>query len=80
MSSIVQMRKKGSITIPKNIRKKYQLDENDPLTLVDLGDGIFLSPKQSMLPKLAGEIETLRKKHGISLEELIQGVLKERGA
>ena len=78
MSTIVQIRKRGSITIPKAIRKRYQLDENDPLTLIDLGEGIFISPKQSVLPKLVDQIEKIRKKHKISLEELIVGVQKER--
>ena len=72
------MRKKGSITIPMQIRKRYQMDENDPLTLVDIGEGIFLSPKRSVLPKLVNEIERLREKHNISLDELIQGVINER--
>lgn len=72
------MRKKGSITIPKEIRKRYQLHENDPLTLIDIGDGIFISPKHAVLPKLVNEIEDLRKQYNVSLEELIQGVVRER--
>ena len=78
MSTIIQMRKRGSITIPSSIRERYQLDENDPITLIDLGEGIFLSPKRSVLPKLVEKIEKLREKYQISLEELIQGVIKER--
>jgi len=78
MSTTIQMRKKGSITIPKSIRQKYTLDENDPLTLVDLGDGIFISPKKSVLPELVTQIENLRKKHGVSLDDLIQGVVEQR--
>ncbi len=78
MSTIIQMRKRGSITIPSSIRERYQLDENDPITLIDLGEGIFLSPKRSVLPKLVNEIEKLREKYKVSLEELIRGVAKER--
>ncbi len=78
MNKIIQIRKKGSVTIPMEIRKRYHLDEGDPLTLIDLGEGFFLSPKRSVLPKLAAEIENLRKRNNISLEELIQGVMKER--
>jgi bifunctional DNA-binding transcriptional regulator/antitoxin component of YhaV-PrlF toxin-antitoxin module len=60
------------------LRKRYRIDEGDPLTLVDLGEGFFLSPRQSVLLKLVAEIETLRQKNNITLEELIQGVAKER--
>ncbi len=78
MTKTIQIRKKGSVTIPMEIRKRYQLDEGDPLTLIDLGEGFFLSPKRSVLPKLVAEIEKLLKKNNISLEELIQGVMRKR--
>lgn len=78
MTKTIQIRKKGSVTIPMEIRKRYQLDEGDPLTLIDMGEGFFLSPKRSVLPKLVAEIENLREKNNISLEELIQGVMKKR--
>jgi len=78
MTKTIQMRKKGSVTIPMELRKRYRIGEGDPLTIIDLGEGFFLSPRQSVLPKLVAEIETLRQKNNISLEELIQGVAKER--
>ena len=78
MTRTVQMRKKGSVTIPMELRKRYRIDEGDPLTLIDLGEGFFVSPRQSVLPKLVTEIEALRQKNNISLEELIQGVVRER--
>ncbi len=78
MTTVVQMRKKGSITLPMKLRKKYQLDVDDPITLIDLGEGIFLSPRRAILPKLAAQIQELRLKNDISLEELIEGVQKER--
>ncbi len=74
MTKIIQIRKKGSLTLPMEIRKRYQLEEGDPLTLIDLEEGIFLSPKTSVLPKLVAQIEELRQKNGISLAELIEGV------
>lgn len=48
------------------------------MTVVDLGEGVFLSPKRSLLPKLAGKIEQLRRQHGVSLEELLEGVAEQR--
>jgi bifunctional DNA-binding transcriptional regulator/antitoxin component of YhaV-PrlF toxin-antitoxin module len=74
----IQVRKRGTITLPVIIREKYRLDEGDPITLADMGEGIFLSPKRSLLPKLAQEIERLREKHGVSTEELIAGVAEQR--
>ncbi|MBN1841069.1 MAG: AbrB/MazE/SpoVT family DNA-binding domain-containing protein [Deltaproteobacteria bacterium] len=74
----IQVRKRGTITLPVTIREKYHLEEGDPITLVDLGEGVFLSPKRSLLPKLAQEIDRLREEHGVSTEELIAGVAEQR--
>ncbi|MCC5907792.1 MAG: AbrB/MazE/SpoVT family DNA-binding domain-containing protein [Balneolaceae bacterium] len=78
MSKTIQIRKKGTITLPAEFRKRYQLHEDDPITLVDLDEGIFLSPKPSVLPKIVSQIEKLRKKQGLSLAELIEGVQELR--
>lgn len=78
MIKTVQVRKKGTLTIPSEMRKQYNIEEDDPITLVDTGEGIFLSPKRALLPKLVGEIESLMKKHKVSLDELIKNVQKER--
>jgi len=74
MTKIVQIRKKGTLTLPRALRKRYQLDEGDPVTLIDLEDGIFLSPKRSILPKLVAQIEKLCRDKDVSLAELIEGV------
>jgi len=78
MTKVVQIRQKGSLTIPNEYRKRYKLSDGDPLTLVDLGEGIFISPKRSVLPKLVAEIEDLRKKYNVTLDDLISGVADER--
>ena len=74
MTRTIQIRKKGSLTLPMNIRKRYDLEEGDPVTLIDLDEGIFLSPKPSVLPKLVAQIEKIRQENNISLTELIKGV------
>jgi bifunctional DNA-binding transcriptional regulator/antitoxin component of YhaV-PrlF toxin-antitoxin module len=74
MTKTIQIRKKGSLTLPMELRKRYQLDEGDPVTLVDLEEGIFLSPKVSVLPKLVAQIEELRQQNNMTLAELIEGV------
>jgi len=78
MSKTIQIRKRGTLTLPKKIREKYRLDEGDPVTLIDLGEGILISPKPTTIPKLAGELESLMEEHGLSLEDLVKGVAEER--
>lgn len=78
MTKVIQMRQWGSLTIPAKTRKRYKLNDGDPLTVIDLGEGLFISPKRSILPELVGEIEELRQKYKVSLEELILGVSEQR--
>ncbi len=78
MSITLQMRKRGTLTLPKKIREKYTLDEGDPLTLIDLGEGILISPKVTTLPKLVTKLEKLMDEKGVVLEDLIRGIAEER--
>jgi AbrB family looped-hinge helix DNA binding protein len=74
----VQIRRRGVITLPKPLRDRYGLSEGDALRLVDL-DGIFvLTPMVPMVPELAREIERLRLEAGLSTEELLAGLRRER--
>ena len=78
MATTLQIRKRGALILPISLRRKYRLEDGDPITLIDVGDGIFLSPRAALLPKLAGQIESLREKYNISLADLIKGVAEER--
>ncbi len=69
-SNIVQIRKKGSITVPIEIRNKYGLNEGDLFTLIDLGEGAFmLTPRISQVNRLGRQIAELIQEDNISLED-----------
>ncbi len=74
----VQIRGRGTVTLPARIRERYDLADGDPLTLVDLDGAILLSPKTSVVDKLSAEIEYLMKGSGLSLDELLGGLREER--
>lgn len=79
MDSTVQIRKRGVLTLPSELREKYTIKEGDTYRLVDM-DGIFvLTPMVPMVPELAREIERLRQEAGVSLEDLLVGLREERG-
>jgi bifunctional DNA-binding transcriptional regulator/antitoxin component of YhaV-PrlF toxin-antitoxin module len=79
MSVTIQMRAKGTITLPSELRQKYALEDGDVFTLLDVGDGSFmLVPRISIVPKLVGEIEALRESAGLSVEDLLEGLPEER--
>lgn len=78
MSEPIQVRQRGTVTIPAALREKYGIRPGDSFHLVDL-DGIFvLTPMVPMVPELAREIERLREEAGLTIDELLQGLREER--
>ena len=74
----VQVRDRGVVTLPKSIRERYGLGTGDVLDVLDL-DGVFvLSPRTSVVPELAAEIDRLRVEAGVTTEDLVAGLRAER--
>jgi AbrB family looped-hinge helix DNA binding protein len=72
MVTNIQIRNKGTITLPAEMRAKYGLKEGEVLSLVDLGDGNFLlSPRRSRVDELADKIRVELEAKGESLESML---------
>jgi bifunctional DNA-binding transcriptional regulator/antitoxin component of YhaV-PrlF toxin-antitoxin module len=74
----IQVRQRGTLTLPTKLRAKYNIQEGDVFTLIDLDGLLVLSPRLSVVPKLAGEIERLRQEADLSLDDLLEGLDEER--
>ncbi len=75
----VQIRGKGTITLPVSLRKKYNLEEGESLTLIDVGDGsFFLVPVESKVMKSADKVAKAVKEASVTLEELFEVLDEER--
>jgi len=78
IESPLQVRQRGTLTLPANLRAKYGIKEGDTFYLLDL-DGIFvLTPMVPLIPELAREIERLRLEAGLSTEKLLAGLREQR--
>lgn len=78
MDLTIQVRERGVITLPAELREKYSIENGNIFRLVDL-DGIFVFvPMLPMVPELAREIERVRLEAGLSIEELLQDLRKQR--
>lgn len=75
----VRIRERGAVTLPAKLRKRYNLEVGDTLTLLDLDGAFLLVPQVSAVPKLVGEIEQLRQKAGLTIHELMKSLGEERG-
>ena len=71
MDATVQVRQRGALTLPAELRQKYGIEAGDTFRLVDL-DGIFvLTPMVPMVPELVREIEKARQEAGLNMDELL---------
>jgi bifunctional DNA-binding transcriptional regulator/antitoxin component of YhaV-PrlF toxin-antitoxin module len=80
MSAVnIQLRRKGILTLPVSLRRKYNLDENDVFTLEDLGNGSFLLiPQVSNVARLGDRVAGVMAEEDVSLEDMLEALDKER--
>jgi len=78
MDATIQVRQRGTKTLPAELREKYGIQQGDTFRLVDL-DGVFvLIPMVPMVPELAREIERVRLEAGLSIEDLLNALREQR--
>lgn len=77
-SKIIQVRGRGTITLPKAFRDRYGLAEGDPLTVLDLDGVLILAPRVDLVARLASEIEELRHKAHLEVDDLLEGLTEQR--
>lgn len=77
-ATTVQIRQRGVITLPAELRQRHNLEPGDILTIIELDGTLFMAPKVSVVPKLVAEIERLRQEAGLSVEDLLEGLDEQR--
>jgi bifunctional DNA-binding transcriptional regulator/antitoxin component of YhaV-PrlF toxin-antitoxin module len=79
VSIAIQIRSKGGLTLPMELRRKYGLNEGDVYTLIDLGEGVFmLTPQISALARLGDRISDLLAEQDVPVEDVLQALDEER--
>ncbi len=75
----IQVRKKGNLTLPMDLRTKYGVDEGDVFTLIDMGDGSFLlTPRIMQVNRLGDKVAEILKEDDLSLDDLLNSLDEER--
>lgn len=75
----VQIRNKGAITLPVEVRRQYGLNEGDVLTLVDLGDGsFFLTPRVLQVGRLGDQVQQIMEQSGVTADDVVKVLAEER--
>ena len=75
----VQVVRRGIITLPKELREHNNIEEGDTLTLIDLGDGVFvISPRRSRVDEIANKLAREWQDSGESLESMLSTLREVR--
>lgn len=78
MEATIQVRQRGTMTLPVELRAKYSIRPGDTFCLVDLDGILVLTPMAPIVPELAREIERARLEAGLSVEEMLAGLREQR--
>ena len=78
MEATVQIRQRGTLTLPAELREKYGIQSGDTFRIIDFDGTLVLTPMVAMVPELAREIERMRLESGLSIEELLASLREQR--
>jgi bifunctional DNA-binding transcriptional regulator/antitoxin component of YhaV-PrlF toxin-antitoxin module len=78
MDATVQVRDRGVLTLPAELREKYGIRTGDSFRLVDLNGIFVLTPMVPMVPELALEIERARIEAGLTTDDLLRTLREQR--
>ena len=76
--AVVKVWGRGQLTIPASLRKELLLDEETVLNVVRVGDALTLTPKKLVGDTLAKKAQKEMEKAGLSLEDLLKDLEKQR--
>jgi AbrB family looped-hinge helix DNA binding protein len=75
----LQIRSKGTITLPAELRRKYNWEEGEILTAIDLGNGtLILKSSPNEIDKISRRVSNALKEDNIAIEDLLTVLDEER--
>lgn len=76
---LVRVQEKGQVTLPTEIREKLGLKKGDLVAVVEIDEGVLISPQEIVATKALDRIGQVLKEKGLSLEELVESGREIRG-
>jgi bifunctional DNA-binding transcriptional regulator/antitoxin component of YhaV-PrlF toxin-antitoxin module len=75
-----EIKARGQLTIPKKIRQMKHLEEGQTVSLVPLGDVVIIMPRRLELDEARRRIAKILHEAGVSAEDMLTGLAREREA
>lgn len=78
-STTIQIRGKGTLTLPVELRRKYHLEEGDMITLIDLGEGaLLLTSGVTQVDRLGDRVARILAEEDVAIDTLLRTLEEER--
>jgi bifunctional DNA-binding transcriptional regulator/antitoxin component of YhaV-PrlF toxin-antitoxin module len=78
-STTIQIRSKGTVTLPVELRRKYHLEEGDIITLIDLGEGaLLLTSGVTQVDRLGDRVAQMLAEEDVAIDDLLRTLGEER--
>jgi AbrB family looped-hinge helix DNA binding protein len=77
-SVTAEIKSRGQLTIPKNIRLMSRLEEGQSVSIIPVGDSVVITPKRLDLDDARRKIKKILKAAGMSPGSLLAGLKEER--
>jgi AbrB family looped-hinge helix DNA binding protein len=74
----IQVRQRGQMTLPQQLRKSLAIEDGDTLTVVQIGDTIVLAPRPLRIPGLIDRMADMLDEGGITLADLLSDLPRIR--
>ncbi|MBA5865421.1 MAG: hypothetical protein GDA67_01860 [Nitrospira sp. CR1.3] len=76
--AVVKVRGRGQVTIPLSLRKDLRIGEETTLTVVKAGNVLLMTPRLLRADTLAKEAQRELKKRGLSLQDVLDDLNRQR--
>ena len=76
--SLVKIRERGQLTIPYEYRKKLGIEKGDVINVMKVGEVLILTQKQVIGETIAGKMENVMKKKGLTLQDMVSNLNEQR--
>ncbi|HEY6873644.1 MAG TPA: AbrB/MazE/SpoVT family DNA-binding domain-containing protein [Geobacteraceae bacterium] len=78
-SSVSEIRQRGQLTIPKDIREASKLEEGQEVSIIPLGASFLVTPRRLDLDEARRQIRRIIRTTGLAAADVLAGLEEERG-
>jgi bifunctional DNA-binding transcriptional regulator/antitoxin component of YhaV-PrlF toxin-antitoxin module len=74
----LRLRARGQITLPQDLRRDLELEEDSSLSVIKVGKALLLTPAPSRRAALARSFQAAMAEEGLSLRDLLDELRLQR--